>query len=199
MITQAQCEARYGVVVIGQNNLTFENKWMTLWDVPAELEIGAVPKKLYCNKDMIEPLRKAFVNLISRGCVFELKTWDGCFNIRLVRGSTSSMSLHSWGVAIDVNAAWNGLGVTPVLTPGFVKCFTDAGFDWGGTWTRRDGMHFQLSVLPSLVPVEVTPGIQPESMISKSDAILLARRAWTSARSTLVEPDFDKWILLQRI
>ena len=54
------------------------------------------------------------------------------------------MSLHSWGIAIDVNAAWNQLNMTPTLSPEFVKCFIDAGFDWGGTWQRKDGMHFQL-------------------------------------------------------
>ena len=59
------------------------------------------------------------------------------------RGLTS-MSLHSWGIAIDVNAAWNGLNKPSTLSPGFVKCFTDAGFEWGGTWKRIDGMHFQL-------------------------------------------------------
>ena len=75
----------------------------------------------------------------------ELKTWDGCFNIRKQRGSLLSMSLHSWGVAIDVNAAWNGLGKVPQLTPAFVKACKDAGFDWGGEWKRKDGMHFQLS------------------------------------------------------
>jgi len=102
-----------------------------------------IPKKLYCNKDLVEPLSKALKNLIDTGKIAELKTWDGCFNIRKKRG-LSSMSLHSWGIAIDVNAAWNQLNMTPTLSPAFVKCFTDAGFEWGGTWQRKDGMHFQL-------------------------------------------------------
>jgi hypothetical protein len=136
MVTSAQCLKKYGDPTLERN--------MVVWDVPTELEIGVIPKKLYCNKDLVAPLTQAFKNLIARGFVKELKTWDGCFNIRKKRGLTS-MSLHSWGIAIDVNAAWNGLGKTPVLSAGFVKCFTDAGFDWGGNWTRRDGMHFQLS------------------------------------------------------
>jgi hypothetical protein len=119
---------------------------MTLWDVPTELEIGIIPKRIYCNRLMVEPLKKAFKNLIDTGAVKELKTWDGCFNIRKKRG-LSTMSLHSWGLAIDVNAFENGLYQTPKLSPTFAKCFTDAGFDWGGTWLRQDGMHFQLSAI----------------------------------------------------
>jgi len=136
MVTSAQALKKYGDPT--------KESGMTLWDVPKELEIGVLPKRLYCNKDMILPLTKAFKNLISTGCVKELKTWDGCFNIRKKRG-LASMSLHSWGIAIDVNAAWNGLGKTPVLSAGFVKCFTDSGFEWGGNWTRKDGMHFELA------------------------------------------------------
>ncbi len=137
MVTSAQCLKKYGDPTKESN--------MILWDVPTELEIGVIPKRLYCNKDLIAPLTKAFKNLIDTGFVKELKTWDGCFNIRKKRG-LKSMSLHSWGIAIDVNAAWNGLGKTPQLSAGFVKCFTDAGFDWGGNWTNRpDGMHFQLN------------------------------------------------------
>lgn len=135
MVTSAQCLRKYGDPEKELN--------MILWDVPSELEIGVIPKKIYCNKDLVLPLKFAFNHLISRNLVGELKTWDGCFNIRKKRG-LSSMSLHSWGIAIDVNAAWNGLNKEPVLSAEFVKCFTDAGFDWGGTWTRKDGMHFQL-------------------------------------------------------
>lgn len=135
LLTSADCLKRYGKPE--------EEKHMVLWDVPTELEIGVIPKRLYCNKDMQIPLTLAFKSLIATGYVKELKTWDGCFNIRKKRGASSS-SLHSWGVAIDVNAAWNGFGKTPTLSAGFVKCFTDNGFDWGGTWSRPDGMHFQL-------------------------------------------------------
>jgi hypothetical protein len=136
MVTSAQCLKKYG-------QPSPSNSHMTLWDVPGHLEIGVIPKRIYCNRDLVQPLANAFQELIRTGHVNELKTWDGCFNIRKKRGLTS-MSLHSWGIAVDMNAFENGLGQTPKLSPGFVKCFTDNGFDWGGNWTRKDGMHFQL-------------------------------------------------------
>jgi hypothetical protein len=136
MVTSAQALKKYG---IPENQTS-----MILWDVPSALEIGVIPKKIYCNKDLVEPLTNAFKSLINSGYVSELKTWDGCFNIRKKRG-LASMSLHSWGIAIDVNAFENGLNMRPKLSLGFVRCFTDNGFDWGGTWQRKDGMHFQLS------------------------------------------------------
>ena len=139
MLTSAQCLKKYG-------EPSASNPCMVLWDVPKELEIGLIPKKIYCNKDMVKPLGIAFKNLIDTGHVNELKTYDGCFNIRKKRG-LSSMSLHSWGVAVDFNAFENGLGKEPKLSAGFVKCFVDAGFQWGGLWRRKDGMHFQLKTI----------------------------------------------------
>ncbi len=139
MVTSAQCFAKWGDPYTTHD----EGTYMAMWDIPTTLEIGVIPKRLYCNKIMVDPLSKAFNNLISRGFVNELKTFDGCFNIRKKR-ALSSMSLHSWGIAIDMNAFENGLNQTSKLSAGFVKCFTDAGFDWGGNWARKDGMHFQL-------------------------------------------------------
>jgi hypothetical protein len=136
MITSKNCLVRYGEPELEKN--------MILWDVPANLETGIIPKKIYCNKDMVVPLQKAFKNIIDRGLVDQLKTWDGCFNIRKKHGATSP-SLHSWGIAIDINAAWNGFGKPPTMSKGLVSCFKDAGFDWGGDWTKPDGMHFQLA------------------------------------------------------
>ena len=137
MITAKDCYARWGDPEIN------ERKFMTMWDVPTELEIGVIPKRIYCNKIMVEPLTKAFSNLIATGYVNELKTWNGCFNIRRKVGGKSA-SLHSWGIAVDLNAAWNGFNKPPTLSAGFVECFTRAGFLWGGRWRRPDGMHFEL-------------------------------------------------------
>ena len=137
MVTSAQCLKKYGDPTLERN--------MIVWDVPSELEIGLIPKRIYCNKDLVAPLGQAFKNLIATGHVKEIKTWDGCFNIRKMR-ALSSMSLHSWGIAIDINASENQLNQIPKLSSGFVKCFTDAGFDWGGSWKgRTDPMHFQLA------------------------------------------------------
>lgn len=136
MVTSQQALKKYGPPE--------KEAWMVLWDVPTDLEIGVIPKRIYCNKDMVGPLEQAFRNLIERGKIGELRTWDGCFNIRKKRGA-SSASLHSWGIAIDVNAAWNRFGGTPTLSLAFVQCFKDAGFDWGGDWTKKDGMHLQLA------------------------------------------------------
>ncbi len=118
---------------------------MKLWDVPENINkaISALPNKIYCNEELIKPLEQAFLNIIDRCLTEEVKTWDGCFNIRMTRGR-NFWSTHSWAISIDINAAWNGLGKNPQMSPELVACFTDAGFDWGGNWKRKDGMHFQL-------------------------------------------------------
>jgi hypothetical protein len=139
MITSAQCLKRYGKPEL--------EKAMVLFDVPKELELGVIPKRVYCNRDLVAPLTQAFKNIIARGLVDQLRTWDGCFNIRRKKSGLSP-SLHSWGMAIDINAAWNGFNRPPTMTKELVQCFKDAGFEWGGDWRVKDGMHFQLKEFP---------------------------------------------------
>jgi len=151
MVTSAQCLKKYG----DPNLLETQTKNFQIWLVDEDIQkafshvrfsaVGTIgfPKKIFVNKDFQPVLEKALRNVIDRGLAKEMKTWDGCFIIRQKRG-LSSLSIHSWANAIDVNAAENGLGKEPKLSDAFVKCFTDAGCDWGGTWTRKDGMHFQI-------------------------------------------------------
>ena len=135
---------------------------MIMWTVPEELRFPPIPKKIYCHRLLVPLLTRAFRLIISRSLQHEFKTWDGCYNDRVMRGyeqkydelfKTSPLdaaerfkSIHSWGLAIDINAFENQLGHKPAMSPELVKCFTDVGFDWGGNFhTRLDGMHFQVS------------------------------------------------------
>ena len=152
MVTSAQALKKYG----NPNLLRTQNKHFELWIVDNDIReafkhvrfsaLGTIgfPKKIFINKDFKPVLEKALRNLITRGLAKELKTWDGVFIIRSKRGLLS-LSLHSWALAVDVNAFENDLNQTPKLSAGFVKCFTDAGCEWVGTWKRKDGMHFQIS------------------------------------------------------
>jgi hypothetical protein len=152
MVTSAQALKKYG----DPNLLETQSKHFELWIVESDIleafkhtrfsALGTIgfPKKIFVNKDMLNPLRNALRTLICRGVASELKTWDGVFVIRSKR-ALASLSLHSWAIAVDVNQAENQLNMVPKLSPEFVKCFTDCGFDWGGIWKRKDGMHFQLA------------------------------------------------------
>lgn len=124
-----------------------EAKHMMIYTPPAALTwINSITKqpvtKIYCNMDMAKPLDKALGLLIARGQSGELKTFDGCFVMRDVRGMPGARSAHAYGLAIDVNAKDNPLGGPVALTLAFRQCFKDAGFDCGADFPRVDGMHF---------------------------------------------------------
>jgi len=152
MVTSGLALKKYG----DPNLLSTQSNHFELWIVEDDIReafkhvrfstLGTIgfPKKIFLNKDMLNPLRNALRTLICRNLTTELKTWDGVFVIRSKR-ALLSLSLHSWAIAVDVNQAENQLNMIPKLSPKFVKCFTDCGFDWGGLWKRLDGMHFQLA------------------------------------------------------
>lgn len=77
--------------------------------------------------------------------------FGGAFNYRLMRGG-SSLSMHSWGCAIDLDPDRNGFhDPTPRFAqlPQVVRAFKDEGWVWGGDWSAkmRDGMHFQAATV----------------------------------------------------
>lgn len=149
-LSRQQCEERYGKIENGK--WLDESKWMCIFEVPDDVAPNWInsannqpTRKIYINKDLVVPLTQALTNLKERRRLHELKTFDGCFMIRMVRGSTSDPSTHSYALALDLNAKENPLGGPVNLTPEFVQCFKDAGFDWGGDFKRKDGMHFSFA------------------------------------------------------
>ncbi|HQU84983.1 MAG TPA: M15 family metallopeptidase [Pyrinomonadaceae bacterium] len=81
-------------------------------------------------------------------------SFAGAFYPRMVRGSKTSLSNHSWGTAFDINAPENWLGQqpAPVGKKGsllkLVPIANSFGLFWGGHYQKRlDGMHFEVAVL----------------------------------------------------
>ena len=148
------CVERYGKIQKAPDNRLYwpnDQTWIKACYLPKDISNylkSAVSKKpverIFCNTDIHDPLIEAMENLITSKCVEELKTFDGCYNVRLTRGSDSVVSLHSYGIAIDLNAYANPLGGRSSFSEAFVRCFTDVGWVWGGDWKKRpDPMHFQ--------------------------------------------------------
>ncbi|WP_342088002.1 M15 family metallopeptidase [Dyadobacter sp. OTU695] len=144
MKTQAQLIAKFGDPY--KDRLGFERKWMKLWIVPADIReaIPAMPAKIYLNKLIQVPLERTLRELIELGLHVEIVSCDGVFNIRTKRGS-SGISLHSWGIAIDLNAALNPFRGKVTWSAEFLQVWRDIGWICGADWSAasKDGMHFQ--------------------------------------------------------
>ena len=126
-------------------------------------DVRAVFKKLFDARFPLEEMR-----IVEPADLAAEPTGDGnstaAFVCRPIRGSTTTFSAHSYGLAVDVNPFQNpyqkGKSVLPELAsayldrswsrPGMIKkgdvvtkAFASIGWTWGGTWTTtKDTMHF---------------------------------------------------------
>lgn len=143
-----EAQTKYGAI---QNGVwAREGEFCSLLKIPPDISENWIntatsgpTTKIYCNKDIQAALLSALQNVRDRGLLHELKTFDGGFNIRDVRSQPGKPSTHSYGLAIDINAATNQLGSQGDIPPQLVECFTNEGWIWGGNFPRRDFMHFQ--------------------------------------------------------
>lgn len=121
------------------------------WESANMVVISALPglppeRRLYVNKALETPLRTALLNALAVCPDYVVKT-IGCFNPRYKRTVRGDLSVHSWGLAVDINAATNPLAaeLTTDMPDAFVQAFKDQGFVWGGDWNHlKDAMHYQL-------------------------------------------------------
>lgn len=145
---------------IGSGNIRILDGWDTQNIVKiivpqiAGIEGANDKGQIYFHRKGVEQIQGFFEEVERQGLKHLLLSWGGSFVPRFIRGSNTSLSNHAWGTAFDINAAWNGLGRTPMaegktgsVIP-LVKIANDFGFYWGGHYSSRlDGMHFELAAL----------------------------------------------------
>jgi len=104
-------------------------------------------KEYRMHKFMQNPLCSALRQLEKSGFSDFIKTCDGVFVPRHIgRDITKKLSRHSWGLAIDINAAENPQGTKGNQNNVVVNTFKQFGFLWGGDWRMpyTDPMHFEM-------------------------------------------------------
>ena len=143
----AELKVRYGEPAVG---LPYGDDWVRL--DPAFVRRHIVSRRVpilgsvTCHRKMIRPLRAALGELSRRGLshVVDPGDYAGCYAPRRIQPS-GQLSLHAWGVAIDLNAAANPWLGRSRQDPRLVRTMLRHGFSWGGDWpTRPDPMHFEL-------------------------------------------------------
>lgn len=145
------------------------------------LEGKAVVGEMVCSKDIAKDVVEVFRGLYEAHYVIErmqlIDDFDAddersmaanntsCFNFRFMTGSTTRVSLHGLGKAIDINPLYNpyvkGNKVAPkagkpyaykrsgnkmIIKQGDVchRFFLKHGFRWGGAWkSHKDYQHFE--------------------------------------------------------
>lgn len=118
---------------------------------------GSPIKKIRVHKHCAESLLRVFAKLLESATMLDRKNpqkvldgagvsiFGGAVMYRLMRGG-NQLSMHSYGCAIDLDPARNGLGdQTPNFAqyPWVIDAFRSEGWTWGGNWSRKDGMHWQ--------------------------------------------------------
>ena len=108
--------------------------------------------RVTCNRGLVPMLRGALTEVQADGLASTIDPaqYAGCYSPRFLNHiPNSTVSHHSWGVAVDVNARSNPFGHTPHQDPRMVGVFRRWGFTWGGTWIVPDAMHFEFLRFPS--------------------------------------------------
>ncbi len=164
---QSGCDAFYGDPR-GPNG-TYNRKWaeknlvfvpvpfamVAAWDKKAAIKKIQIHSK--CADSLARVLAAIWAASGQKQSVINqwgVNLFGGSFAFRTMRGS-SRLSMHSWGCAIDLDPARNGLGdYTPVFVPGHpvALAFKAEGWIHGADWNgnakvmderRPDAMHFQ--------------------------------------------------------
>lgn len=112
-------------------------------------------RKLSVHRKAAGPFQEVFERIADAGLAETIRTCAGTWVPRHMGWNPArALSSHSWGIAIDINVAWNPYGGAPAALGAIgsvrelVPIFESQGFAWGGFFkplSLCDGMHFELA------------------------------------------------------
>lgn len=131
--------------VLGGGRIAPDQSWVT-----ANIRTEQVPilGSVTCHRVVMPQLRAALQEIVDRGLADKIHPGEyaGCYYPRFIAGS-QQLSLHSFGIALDLNVPGNQRGTVGEMDRTVVSIFKRWGFGWGGDWNYTDPMHFEMNRL----------------------------------------------------
>ncbi|MEP9396675.1 M15 family metallopeptidase [Mesorhizobium sp. KR2-14] len=139
---------------------------ITQIDVPQLKFAKGHTGKVVCHKLAAPLIKRLFEAWEAADLLHLIMSYEGCFVPRYKRNQAtpdahghsekkssdvSALSNHSFGSAFDINFIDNQLGHVPALcghrgsTRELVELANHDGFFWGGHFSKKDGMHFEIN------------------------------------------------------
>jgi hypothetical protein len=141
----AQAVGSFSYRVLGGGRIAPDSAW-----VRDNIRTEQVPilGSVTCHKVMLPQLRAALTEVQENGLADRIHPGEyaGCYYPRFIAGSTS-LSNHSFGIALDMNVPGNQRGTSGEMDRGVVAIFKRWGFGWGGDWNYTDPMHFEMNAI----------------------------------------------------
>ena len=133
-----------------------QGTYLVMIDLPYTMYYDRQPvNRMRCHVKVANAFLNVFNDLLKHYGIdklneLEITDFGGCFNYRLMRGSNSKLSAHSWGTAIDLDANRNLLKETSKTArfarpeyKAMIDIFEKHGFASLGRLQDRDFMHFE--------------------------------------------------------
>jgi hypothetical protein len=141
----AEAVGTFRYTVLGGGRIAPEQSW-----VDANIRTQPVPilGSVTCHRVVFPQLVAALREIESRGLADEIKPGEyaGCYYPRYI-ADTQQLSLHSFGIALDLNVPGNQRGTVGEMNRDVVDIFKSWGFAWGGDWSYTDPMHFEMNAI----------------------------------------------------
>ena len=149
-ITQPNNRVMLEVLGRPRQNLSQDCKSITNPEIKSLLETKQVgPIRVTLIRPAMESLERIMARLeATEPDIYRAMGTAGAVCARFVRGSTRSISNHSWGTAIDIKLENKldgfGDGGTQFGLLLVAELFNQEGWFWGATYSREDSMHFEV-------------------------------------------------------
>ncbi|MEI2811027.1 MAG: M15 family metallopeptidase [Nocardioides sp.] len=129
--------------VLGGGRIAPDPTWVS---ANIRTEVMPILGPVTCHRVLMPQLRAALAEIQARGLADRIHPdeYAGCYYPRFI-ANTTELSLHAFGIALDLNVPGNQRGTAGQIDRTVVSIFKKWGFTWGGDWRWTDPMHFEMN------------------------------------------------------